>query len=225
MNVKISYLDNIIPITEDKVTTIEIENKGCFYRTIRNFIQISNGEIVEEIYFFDTQKEEIKVFNTIMVISDYFNLELIMKKYSSHLNKLIIENIDEKEMNEFVLIHKKFITKSKKLFENIDFPILLNDEFRLEQLVKILKPQIPLKNTLIENLYLIIDLEKTFNLNKLLVFTNLKQYLDKRELLEFYKYCIYNGIRILIVENNSYQLALKNEQKLIIDDDLDEFMI
>ena len=44
MNIKINYLDNILPITEDKVTTLEIENKGCFYRTVMNFINISNGE-------------------------------------------------------------------------------------------------------------------------------------------------------------------------------------
>ena len=225
MNIKFNYLDNILPITDDKVTSVEIENKGCFYRTTKYFVEISNGELIEEIYFFDNTKEELKLSNKIMVISDYFNFQINIKKYSTHLQKLIIENTTEEIINDLVIIYKKIIKKVKAPLENIDFKIDYNMDFSLEQFLKLLKPTINLKDNLINNLYLIIDLEKTFQLNKLLVFINLKQYLEKDELEEFYKYCIYNKINVLLIENNSYQIPSKNEKKLIIDNDLDEFML
>lgn len=225
MNIKFNYLDNILPITDTKITSVEIENKGYFYRTTTNFIKISDGELIEEIYFFDENKEELTLANKIMVISDYFNFEIIMKKYSSHLQKLIIENTDEKIINDITMLYKKVIKKMKIPLENIDFKIEYNNDFNIEQLLKLLKPNITLKDNIIDNLYLIIDLEKTFKFNKLLIFINLKQYLDKEDLEEFYKYCIYNKISILLIENMSHQIPTENEQKLIIDADLDEFML
>ena len=225
MNIKINYLDNILPITDDKIISLEIENKECFYRTIVNFIQISAGELIEDFYFFDNQKEEIKLFNKILLITDYFNFDIVLKKYSTHLQKMIIENTNEEIVNDLAILYKKFIEKIKKSFESIDFSINFNDEFSLEQIVKFIKPTIKTSKSLLNNLYLIIDLEKTFNINKILVFVNLKQYLTKEEVEEFYKYCIYNKIKILLIENKSYQSTLQNEQKLIIDNDLDEFML
>lgn len=225
MNIKFNYIDNILPITNEQITALEIENKGCFFRTITNFINISNGELIEDIYFFNNEKEEIKIFNKIMIVSDLFNLDIIIKKYSNHLQKLIIENANAEIINDLTLIYQKFISKLKKSFENIEFSITFNDEFSLEQLIKLLKPNIKLENNLINNLYLLIDLEKTFKLNKLIIFVNLKQFLNKEELIEFYKYCMYNKVKILLIENQSYQISLQNEQKLIIDNDLDEFMI
>lgn len=225
MNIKINYLDNILPITDDKIISLEIENKGCFYRTIVNFIQISAGELIEDFYFFDNQKEEIKLFNKILLITDYFNFDIVLKKYSTHLQKMIIENTNEEIVNDLAILYKKFIEKIKKSFESIDFSINFNDEFSLEQIVKFIKPTIKTSKSLLNNLYLIIDLEKTFNINKILVFVNLKQYLTKEEVEEFYKYCIYNKMKVLLIENKSYQNTLENEQKLIIDNDLDEFML
>lgn len=225
MNIKINYLDNILPITEDKVTTLEIENKGCFYRTVMNFINISNGEQIEDIYVFDDKKEEINISNKTIVISDYFDLNLIVKKYSNHLQKYIIENTDESITNDLSIIYKKIMDKIKKSFESIDFSVQINDEFSLEQVIKLIKPTIQLKNDLLSNLYLLIDLEKIFKISKVMIFINLKQYINKNELLEFYKYCIYNNVKVLFIENKDYQVTLENEKKLIVDDNLDEIVL
>lgn len=225
MNVKINYLDNILPITEDMVTSIEIENKGCFYRTISNFIKMSNGEMIEDIYIFDNETEEVKIFNKLLIISDYFNLDSLLKKYVAHLQKLIIENTEETTINDLAILYKKIIEKIKQTFKNIDFQISFNDEFSLEQLLKIIKPKVDIYDTFIKNLYLIIDLENAFKLNKLLVFVNLKQYLSKEELLEFYKYCLYNKINVLLIDNSTHETTIEHERKLIVDNELDEFMI
>ena len=87
------------------------------------------------------------------------------------------------------------------------------------------KIKINCKEELLDNLLLLIDLEKELNSNNILFFVNLKQYLIKEEIKEFYKYSIYNQIKIVMIDSQSYGVNLDNEKKLIIDDNLDEFML
>ena len=47
----------------------------------------------------------------------------------------------------------------------------------------------------------------------------------KNELIELYKYAIYNNVNIFLVDSQSYGVTLKYEKKLIIDDNLDEFVL
>ena len=70
-----------------------------------------------------------------------------------------------------------------------------------------------------------IDIENILGTKDILIFVNLKQYLTKNELEELYKYTIYNEVSILLIDSQCYGGTLNNEKKLIIDENLDEFMI
>ena len=70
-----------------------------------------------------------------------------------------------------------------------------------------------------------IDINSIFNINELLVFINLKQYLTNEELKEFYKYSLYNNVKIILIDSQSYGTANEYEKKLIIDNNLDEFLL
>lgn len=225
MNIKIDYFDNIINLKEDKTWSIEIENPKCFFRTVNNFIEISNGSQIEELYFFDNENNEINLANKLLIVTDYFNINNTLKKYSNNLQKYIIKETKEEIVNDLSLKYKQLIEKFSKSLSNIDLPITINNEFNLEQLLKLIKPTINNSLNLLKNLYLIIDLEKTFKINKLIIFVNLKQYLTKEEIKELYKYAIYNKISIMLIENNGYNVSLENEIKLLIDSSLDEYML
>ena len=81
------------------------------------------------------------------------------------------------------------------------------------------------KDEIIEKLLLLIDIEKIFHINKLLIFVNLKQYLTKEELKELYKYSIYNNVKILLIDSECYGTCNEFEKKLIIDENLEEFVL
>lgn len=49
--------------------------------------------------------------------------------------------------------------------------------------------------------------------------------ITNQELLELYKYAIYNKINIILIDSQCYGGTLEYENKLIIDRNLDEFMI
>lgn len=54
---------------------------------------------------------------------------------------------------------------------------------------------------------------------------NLKQYLNKNELIELYKYSIYNEINIVLVDCETYGITTNNGKKLVIDENLDEYVL
>ncbi len=72
---------------------------------------------------------------------------------------------------------------------------------------------------------MIIDLERELRVNKLLVFVNLKDYLQKEEIEELYKYALYNEVGIMLIDSDSYGCTLNNEKKLIIDGNFDEIVV
>lgn len=104
-------------------------------------------------------------------------------------------------------------------------PISVSIDEGIENVIKIFKLKINQKDDLLDNLLLIIDLECALNTNKILCFINLKQYLTKEELLEFYKYATYNSIKLIMIESTKYDYLKDYEKIIIIDKSLDEIMI
>ena len=46
---------------------------------------------------------------------------------------------------------------------------------------------------------------------------------DSDELVEFYKYCVYNNVKLLLLERGSEVSLLERERILFVDEDYDEF--
>lgn len=225
MKLKINYFDNNIIITNDKVFVIEIENKKYFYRFVNDLYNISNGDILEDITFFDNKNTEINISNKINIFTNYFEFNFNSKKYQSDINKYIIENISDVDKNTILTTYKKLISSTKTILNKVELPICISIEQTIENIIKPLKININSKDDLLENLLLIIDLEKNLKSNYLLIFVNLKQYLSNNELNELYKYAIYNDIFILLIDSQCYGGTKEYENKLIIDNNLDEFML
>lgn len=224
MNIKFNYLENALDFSNG-VFSLEIENKAYFYRCVRDLNFISNGDVLDSVYCFDVNNEEIILSNKIMIISDYFNFDNLFKPYLSPLIKYISNLCDDEVNNKMALNYKKIKKDFSKFIGQIDLPIVINDEFSLDLFIKLLKPRFLISDNLLNNLFLSIDLEKIFKLNKVLVFVNLKQYLNQNELTELYKYALYNEIKILLIDSQSYGLTLEYEKKLIVDENLDEIML
>ena len=224
MKMKINFLDNEIKFIDGYINNIEVENKKYFFRIINNLLLI-NDEYNDEILFFDENFEEINFTNKLNIIIDYFNIDFNNKKYLTEVNKLFIEQLTEDNRKKINNEYKKIISLLKTNLNKIDIPITINDEIDIISLLKIFKLSINSKDEIIEKLLLLIDIEKIFHINKLLIFVNLKQYLSKEELKELYKYSIYNNIKILLIDSQCYGTCNEFEKKLIIDENLEEYML
>lgn len=225
MKMVVNYFDNEIILTDGKVLCIEIENKKYFYKFIMDLYQISNLEESEFVHFFDDNLNEMNLKGQIRVITNYFDLEFDSKKYSNDICKYIIQNIEDTDKENLMKEYNKLLKKYSNILRKLDLPLHIKDDYNLDNIVKFLKFDIQSKNELLENIFLIIDLEVILKTCNLLFFINLKQYLTKEELDELYKYSLYNQIKIILVDSQCYGVTLGMEQKLIIDSSLEEFMI
>ena len=225
MKIKVNYLDHEIKISQDYITVLEIENKKYFYRLISELYEIFQKNISNEIAFLDDQNHEINCSNKLKIFINYIDFQLDSKKYVNEISKYVESNITEENKDRLLKEYIKISNIYKKILNEIDLPLSISPEINIENLTKLMKLNIVMQNDLLNNLFLLIDLEKTLNTNNLLIFVNLKQYLTKEELQEFYKYSIYNQVNIVLIDSQSYGVKLEYEKKLIIDSDLDEFMI
>lgn len=224
MKIKINYLENILQLNDEKVLSIEVENKIYFYRLVNDLYSLLNSQIVEEITFYNDDNKEITN-SKFKVFVNYFDFEFDSKKYSNDINKYIINEMNDIDKNNLLKSYNKLIDTFIKILNKSDLPLEILEDITIETIIKNLKLSINSKNNLLDNLLLLIELEKTLKTNNILIFVNLKQYLTNQELIELYKYAIYNKIHILLIDSQCYGGTLEYENKLIIDSNLDEFMI
>lgn len=225
MNLKINYFDNNIKIENDYVQVIEIENKKTFYSLVSDLYKIKNDEKLDEVFFYDDDNQELNMYNKVDLYVNFFDIDLNSKKNLNVLNKNIINSLTDNVKEEILNNFKKLAKSFTKILSDIDLPLSLNDNITVDDIIKLLKISINKTADLLSNLLLIIDLEKVLKMNEILFFINLKQYLSQEELIEFYKYAIYNEIKIILVDSQSYGIKLDYEKKLIIDVNLDEFVL
>ena len=224
MNLNVKYFDNKIVFNKEFINVLEIENKKYFYRFIKDLYSISSNNTTEDIHFFENEKE-INMSNKLRIYVDFFDFQFDSKKYVNDISKYVSTNISEDDKNSLVTLYNKMVKQYSKILNNVEVPLQIESEFSVDNLNKLMRLSINAKEDLLDNMLLLIDLEKTLKLNNLLVFVNLKQYLSKDELSELYKYSIYNEVIIFLVDSQSYGVCLKYEKKHIVDENLDEFML
>lgn len=222
MKIKINFIDSIIDFDISNVYAFELYNKKYLYRISDLFYKVSIGELSEEIKLFKGL-EETNISNKLKFFTNYFNFDY--KQYFSDLLKYVNKNIEETSQKNIIKIYYKFINKIKSELADLELPIKIKEYESIEEILKSTKLYIEQKEYLLDNLLLLIDLEKELHLDNILCFLNLKFYLSELELKEFYKYAIYNNIKIIMIDSKE-QLHIKNYEKIIvIHENLDENMI
>lgn len=225
MNLNIKYIDNNISFNDNIINCLEIENKSYFYRIVNSLNNIANGELVEDIIFTDDNYKELNLSNKINIVFDYFNFDFNSKKIISLINKKINENISIQDKDNLAKLYDKIKKIYTPLINDFDLNLTINNDFDLETIIKLLNISINLKDNILDNLFLLIDIEKELNINKLIILVNVKQYLNKTELIELYKYILYNNINILLIDSQTYGVTNEYEKKLVIDNELEEFIL
>lgn len=225
MKINCNYVDNSIIFEDDKINVIEIENKKFFYRFVRDLYSISNGDVLEEFVCLDDNNMEINLGNKIKNINNYFELDFTSKKYGVEIIKKLVSNINDEDKDAIIMLQNRIYQKVNKQLQKFDIPLLILNDIDIVTILKNLKIEIHDYDDILNNILLLIDIEKTFNLSNILIFINLKQYLSDKELKELYKYSIYNGVKILLVDSQHYNNVNNFEKKLYIDTDLVEFVI
>ena len=225
MRLSIKYIDNVITFNNSSINCLEIENKSYFYKIVNDINNISIGNVIEDVIFTGDEYKELNLSNKINIIFDYFNFDFNSKKIISIINKKVNENISINDKDNLSKLYNKIRKIYLPILNDMDLNIDINNDFDLDLMIKLLNITIKSKDNLLDNLFLLIDIEKELNINKIIVFINLKQYLNKNELIELYKYLLYNNIVVLLIDSQSYGICNEYEKKIIIDEELEEYKI
>lgn len=226
MKLRINGFNNDINFSDDNVNILEIKDTKCFTHIIETINEIINGYESNEIFLLDDENNEINMSKEMYIALDLFNIDFNSKKILNKLYDKISENIEKMEdtnLNSMIINVRNYIIQE---INELPFEFTIKDEPEITDLLKIYNLKIDILNykTIIEKVEYLIDILATLKISNIIVIPNLKIYLTKEELVELYKYSLYNGIKLLLIEKNSGE-KLKYEKILSINENFDDTYI
>lgn len=227
MIMSIIGFDNKIVFEENKVNVLEIYDKKLFQKFIGYINDQCNGNIDEEdntIVLIEDNKR-LKMSKTIYLMTDVFNVDFNSKRIINKIYGIISQNIKNRQDDELENIVLKLRNYLIDEINEIPLEFNIKSDIDMNDLLKSFDVKIDTTSyiTIIEKIEFIINLISNLKIAEILIIPNLKIFLNNDELLEIYKYSIYNNIKLLIVENKKETEILKYECKNIIDENFDEF--
>lgn len=217
MKFRFTFVDNQIEVSNEYIRCIEVENNNYFWRIVNNLNNYFNqSENIDELI--------VKENFDIDLLVDYFNISSNSKKYITNILKHIENNLDDDYYEKIRKNYNKIIDIFSGIIYDLDLPLNINNDFSINKLLKLMNISIKDTNDLLQNILTYIEISMLIQ-QKTIIFINLKSYLSKAELTELYKYCIYNKVKVLLIDNSLHGPTLDYEKKLIIDCNLEEYTL
>lgn len=223
MKLKINGFENELIFDHENINILVIDNPQCFSHIIQLINDKSNGIESNEIFLLDDNENEINISKEIYLVCDLFNIDYSSKKILNKLYKIISDNI---QLSQDYVIENLSIKLRNYIIGEINelpFEFTMKSELDIIDVLKLYDVKIDNSSytNIIERLELLIDLISTLKIAAILVIPNLKMYLSEQELLELYKYSLYNNVKLLLIERNQ-MFKLEYEKILVIDENFDE---
>lgn len=219
MKLRINGFENEIIFTDKNINILEIKDTKCF----THIIDILNQKISEiendEIFLLDENEEELKIEKEMYLIFDLFNIDYNNRKILNKIYDIInknIKNTQELDIYEMVFELRNYLIQE---INELPFEFVMKSDISIPEVLKLFDLKIDKKNytNILERVEILIDLLSLLNIARILVIPNLKMYLSDEELIELYKYSLYNNIKLLIIERDCKN-KLQYEEILRIDE-------
>lgn len=169
----------------------------------------------------------MKMSKEMYMIFDLFNIDYNNKKVVTKLYEIIAENVKNSEEYALEDLSLKMRNYLIQEINELPFEFIMKDEIHTIDLLKIFNLKVDDANytTIMERLELVINLITTLKLATVLILPNLKMYLKEEDLLELYKYSLYNNVKLLLIERGISQNKLKYEEIYQIDNQFEERLL
>lgn len=225
MKILLTDYETKVEINDNKVSVLEILNRKLFYDVTSCFVNISNGVNDDYPILFTDNDEEVNLNRNIAVYLNYFEIEYNSKNVLTKLYDRVNSELNEEDKNKIQLLINDIMKLYNTYISNIDLDLEYNDSLSFVDICKLLKLKVKDNTTnILEKMMLIIDIESQLHLNKLVVFVNLKQYLNKEDLDKLYEYILAKKVNVLLLENSSIDYENNDEVIYKIDNDFDEYI-
>lgn len=231
MILKIFSFENDIDFSKNHINVLQIQNKKLFAKMVSSFNNMCKGLSVEcdEVITLLEQDEIVDFTKNVLFVVDFLNfdfnqrrIQTVLYQYIDKIIKLepeILSNINNLQDS----IHIEFMS----IMEEFPFEILCKKDSSILVILKMygIRIKANVDEKIIEKLFKLVELVQCLDLAKLIILVNVKQYLDSDEIVEFYKYCVYNNVKLLVLERGLEVSPLERERILFVDENFDEFFI
>ena len=197
---------------------------------LRHIIDVLNDKVngldSNEIFLLDYNNEEIRIDKEVFMIIDIFNIDYNSKKILNKIYEIISDRVEmtkEIEMNDIIIKLRNYLIEE---INEMPFEFVMKDELDVKEILKLFDLKIDKEGytNIIEKIELLIDIISTLNVASVLIIPNMKIYLSDEEIVEIYKYSLYNNVTLLSIEND-FLSKLEYENILLIDENFDEILL
>jgi len=227
MKLKIMGFDSIIDLEGSFISVIEIHNKKLFQKIISEiYDRIKGVEEKSELIIYN-QLDEINYTKDIFFVDNLFSIDFNNRTIINKLYSEAIKNYTDYEMfNTLEKINFEILKLLNEVSNDIDVNIMYHNNIEFKDLLKFMNFKIdtPINTSMKENIFLLVDIMSEFKIYKFIILTNLKNYLDKNDIIEIYKYSEYKQINLILIESEKCE-KIESETKLIIDEDFEDYII
>lgn len=226
MKLRLNGFENEIILNNGNVNILQIGNSKCFSHIIEVLNDKINGIENNEICLLSDSEEEVNMSKNAYLLFDLFNIDYNSKKILNKIYGIISENVQKNQEIEFEELSLKLRNYIIQEINELPFEFVMNRELDISDMLKIYDLKIDSENysNVLERVELLIDLISTLGIAQILIIPNLRTFLSDDELVELYKYSLYNDINLILIEKN-IESKLMYEKVLIIDDSFDDLYI
>lgn len=231
MTLKIFSFENDIDFAENHINVLQIQNKKLFAKIVSSFNNMCNGLSAEsdETITLLEQDEIVNFTKNVLFVVDFLNFDFNQRRIQTVLYQYIdkLFKLEPEMLSNVNNLQDSIHIELMSIMEEFPFETLCKKDISILDILKMYGVRIKANanEKIIEKLFKIVELVQCLDLAKLIIIVNVKQYLDSDELVEFYKYCVYNNVKLLLLERGSEVSLLERERILFVDENFDEFFI
>lgn len=227
MKIRVFPFQNDIMLSETYITILNVNNKKLFNRLANTFYTYSIGEEGEEQVLLIEEDKTLDFDEEILFLSDLWHFDCGNKKIVAKLFNYIEQNYksDVELMEVFQQQLQRIQVEISDITDELPFEIEMKEVVTLLDILKMLGVKVAKLDglSLIERAISIVEIVSTFKLYPCIMMCNIKDYLEKNELIELYKATMHCKIKLIIYEYGPVYERLADEKIWYIDEDYEEF--
>ena len=221
MKIAFDGMENQIEIFPGSITTWEIENRTLFTRICQSLRSENGADAKESFSVWSDNNEEVVPSSAFINIGDPLELPWDNAAFSRGtadlIERLLLDDVETRERIETLN------DQIQRLIEMLTFQIEgqygFEKPWNLKQYNKAFAFSVQRDDdaTYLENLITFLDFVSDISLDRVLVFVNLKIFLDQNDLEKVFDRVFFLGLQVLLLENSIDTVSHTHERKYTID--------
>ena len=221
MRLSFSGFENSLDIYPGQISILQIESIQLFSRVCQSLLVTTEYERLESFTLWSDEGKEIANSNAFLSVFNPFDLPWHERALISALFDQVEMRLQENEdiRQQIECMHRQFEHLITEIGLQFDGNYSFGVEWRISQALKAYSFGIDRADTvsLLDNVIRFLEFLHDICYKKPILFVNLSNFLDKKELLELESQLFFHNLSALLLVQGSEKLEFSNAKKLFID--------